>query len=292
MIKSMTGYGRTCVMIADKEITVEIRSVNHKYFDFSPKVPRIYGYLEDKLKKFTAESVNRGKVDMYVGINCVGGPNNEVSLNDEILKSYLTALRKISDDYGVEYDVTVSGISRYPDVFSVVAKEEDEDELWNNVKTVAQSALESFNTMRKVEGERLYQDLKSRCQAIERYVDVIEELSKKSVPEYKQKLLDRIAELMEDVKVDESRLMTEVAIMADKLATDEETVRLRSHIAQFYKMLESDEPIGRKMDFLIQEMNREINTTGSKANDLEIARLVVEVKSEIEKIREQVQNVE
>ncbi len=292
MIKSMTGYGRTCVMIGDKEITVEIRSVNHKYFDFSPKVPRIYGYLEDRLKKLTAESVNRGKVDMFVGINCIGGPNNEVSLNDEILKSYLKALRKISDDYGVEYDVTVSGLSRYPDVFSVVAKEEDEDELWNNVKTVAQSALKSFDDMRQIEGERLYSDLKSRCEAIEKHLEVIEELSKKSVPEYKQKLLDRIAELMGDVKVDESRLMTEVAIMADKLATDEETVRLRSHIAQFYKMLESNEPIGRKMDFLIQEMNREINTTGSKANDLEIARIVVEVKSEIEKIREQVQNVE
>lgn len=292
MIKSMTGYGRTCTIIGDKEITVEIRSVNHKYFDFSVRVPRIYGYLEDKLKKLTAESVQRGKIDMFVGINCISGPNNEVSLNEQIVKSYLNALKKMSEDYGVEYDVTVSGLSRYPDVFSVVAKEEDEDELWNNVKTVAESALESFNTMRQVEGERLFADLKSRCQTIEKHLAVIEELSKKSVPEYKQKLLDRIDELMGDVKVDESRLMTEVAIMADKLATDEETVRLRSHIAQFYKMIESDEPIGRKMDFLIQEMNREINTTGSKANDLEIARIVVEVKSEIEKIREQVQNVE
>lgn len=292
MIKSMTGYGRVGAVIDEKEITVEIKSVNHRYFDFSVRLPRVYGYLEDKLKNLVSTKVNRGKIDVYVSINLVGGPDTEVSYNESLIKGYLDALKKISDDFDVEYDLTVSKLSRYPDVFTVVSKEQDADELWKAVEVVAKDALDSYNSMRQIEGSKLYDDLKSRCARIETLVAEIEGKSAKTVNEYKEKLLERIAELLGDVKVDESRLMTEVAIMADKLAVDEEIVRLKSHISQFYEMLESDEPIGRKMDFLIQEMNREINTTGSKTNDIEVTQIVVDVKAEIEKIREQVQNVE
>ncbi|MDP4153653.1 MAG: YicC/YloC family endoribonuclease [Bacillota bacterium] len=292
MIKSMTGYGRVSKLINGKEIMVEIKSVNHRYFDFTAKVPRIYGYLEDKVKGLVSQSVNRGKVDVFITINTVGGPDMEVVLNDSLLRSYLAALHHISEEYGVTDDISVSSIARYTDIFNVTRREEDEDELWDEVQTVAEEALASFSHMRGVEGQKLHDDLISRAKYIENITHEIESASEKTAPEYKQRLETHIKELIDSAQIDETRLLTEVALFADRISITEEIVRLRSHLSQFYTMMEENVPIGRKIDFLIQEMNREINTVGSKASDIAVSRLVVDVKAELEKIREQVQNIE
>ena len=292
MIKSMTGYGR-CQQLADgMNITVEIKSVNHRYFEFSSKLPRSYGFLDEKLKSFFMGKLTRGKMECYVQIETVEEPDTIISVNHPLVKGYLDAYKEISETYGLENNIKVSDISRVSDIFSIRKQAADEDKIWAAVQTVAQEALNGFVAMREREGERLKDDVLSRLEIILENVAYIEERSPETVKEYNEKLLGRLRELLEDAHIEEQRILTEAAIFADKIAVAEETVRLRSHISQMRSFLEADEAVGKKMDFLIQEFNREANTIGSKAQDVEIARRVVAIKSEIEKIREQIQNIE
>ncbi|MBR5272958.1 MAG: YicC family protein [Clostridia bacterium] len=293
MIKSMTGYGRAQKIVDGIDITVEVKSVNHRYFEFSSRVPRAYGFLEDKLKSLFQKSISRGKVDCYVQIDCLDTPDALVEVNFSLADGYIKALDEISSRYGnVKNDITASIVSRYPDVLSVRKKPEDEEKIWAAVETVASMALDAFVNMRKVEGSRMYDDIMSRCDTILGYVEFVEKKSPETVGLYVDKLKARMRDLIGDVNVDEQRLLTEAAIFADKIAVAEETVRLKSHIEQMRTFLNAEEAIGRKMDFLVQEFNREANTIGSKSQEIELSRTVVEIKSEIEKIREQVQNIE
>lgn len=292
MIKSMTGFGRAVKEIDGRIITVEIKSVNHRYFEFSSRIPRQYGFLEEKLKSYFNAKISRGKVDCFVGIEELNTESADVEVNKTLASAYVRALKELSEVYGLKDDLSASTVSRFPDVLIVRKAEEDEKEIWECVKPVCDDALEKFISMRAAEGEKLYQDIFSRGQNILSSVSFIEERSPKTVREYNEKLVERVHELIGDVSLDEARIIQEVAIFADKVAVAEETVRLRSHISQLNAFLNSLEPVGRKMDFLIQEINREANTIGSKANDVEIAKKVVEIKAEVEKIREQVQNVE
>ena len=292
MIKSMTGYGR-CQQLADgMNITVEIKSVNHRYFEFSSKLPRSYGFLDEKLKSFFMGKLTRGKMECYVQIETVEEPDTIISVNHPLVKGYLDAYKEISETYGLENNIKVSDISRVSDIFSIRKQAADEDKIWAAVQTVAQEALNGFVAMREREGARLKDDVLSRLEIILENVAYIEERSPETVKEYNEKLLGRLRELLADAHIEEQRILTEAAIFADKIAVAEETVRLRSHISQMRSFLEADDAVGKKMDFLIQEFNREANTIGSKAQDVEIARRVVAIKSEIEKIREQIQNIE
>ena len=292
MIKSMTGYGRSQQLADGMNITVEIKSVNHRYFEFSSKLPRSYGFLDEKLKSFFMGKLTRGKMECYVQIETVEEPDTIISVNHPLVKGYLDAYKEISETYGLENNIKVSDISRVSDIFSIRKQAADEDKIWAAVQTVAQEALNGFVAMREREGERLKDDVLSRLEIILENVAYIEERSPETVKEYNEKLLGRLRELLADAHIEEQRILTEAAIFADKIAVAEETVRLRSHISQMRSFLEADEAVGKKMDFLIQEFNREANTIGSKAQDVEIARRVVAIKSEIEKIREQIQNIE
>ena len=292
MLKSMTGFGRAVAETDGYVITVELKSVNHRYFEFSTRVPRQYGFLEEKLKSFINSRVSRGKVDCFVGVEALNTEAADVVVNNTLASAYVKALKEISDNYDLKEDFGAYSISRFPDVLVVKKSEEDEEALWLKVKDVCEDAVEKFNNMRSNEGEKLYNDIKSRGEHIIDIVSFIEERSPKTVKEYNDKLVERVHDLIGDASLDEARIIQEVAIYADKVAVAEETVRLRSHIDQLNQFLDSDEPIGRKMDFLIQEINREANTIGSKANDVDIARKVVDIKAEVEKIREQVQNIE
>ncbi|MGN0491341.1 YicC/YloC family endoribonuclease [Ruminococcus sp.] len=294
MIKSMTGFGRCEAEINGREITVEIKSVNHRYFEFSCRTPRGYGFLDDKLKSYVNSRVSRGKIDMFVTVGANNEAPSEVTVNHQLVSGYLNAMKEISDTYGVENDVTVVSLSRFPDVFTVHKPAEDEEQITNDVLSVAKTALDSFIAMRETEGEKMKADILGRANTILSIVGEIEERSPQTVAEYEERLLERIKQTLEDyeVEIDEQRVLTEVAVFSDKVAVAEETVRLRSHFAQLEKFLEYDEPVGRKIDFIIQEMNREANTIGSKVQDAVLAHKVVDIKSEIEKIREQVQNIE
>ena len=292
MLKSMTGFGRAVSEINGCVITIELRSVNHRYFEFSSRIPRQYGFLEEKLKSYINSKVSRGKVDCFVGIEALNTESAEVVVNNTLASAYVKALKEISDTYELKEDYGAYSVARFPDVLLVKKSEEDEDALWNDVKCVCEEAVEKFTAMRVAEGEKLYNDIFSRGQHIIEIVSFIEERSPQTVKEYNDKLVQRVHELIGDASLDEARIIQEVAIYADKVAVAEETVRLRSHIDQLNEFLNSAEPVGRKMDFLIQEINREANTIGSKANDVDIARKVVEIKAEVEKIREQVQNIE
>lgn len=294
MIKSMTGFGRCEAEINGREITVEIKSVNHRYFEFSCRTPRGYGFLDDKLKSYVNSRVSRGKIDMFVTVGANDEAPSEVTVNHQLVSGYLNAMKEISDTYGVENDVTVVSLSRFPDVFTVHKPAEDEEQITNDVLSVAKTALDSFISMRETEGEKMKADILGRANTILSIVGEIEERSPQTVAEYEERLLERIKQTLEDyeVEIDEQRVLTEVAVFSDKVAVAEETVRLRSHFAQLEKFLEYDEPVGRKIDFIIQEMNREANTIGSKVQDAVLAHKVVDIKSEIEKIREQVQNIE
>ncbi|MBQ9518220.1 MAG: YicC family protein [Eubacterium sp.] len=292
MIKSMTGFGRAVEEIDGYIITVELKSVNHRYFEFSSRIPRAYGFLDDKIKSYIGSKVARGKVDCFVGIEALNTESADIVVNNTLASAYVKALKELGSTYGLKEDYGASTISRFPDVLIVRKDEEDEEKITKFVKTVCDEALEKFISMREVEGEKMKEDILSRAHYILDCVSFIEERSPETVREYNDKLTARVHELIGDVSIDEARMIQEVAIYADKVAVAEETVRLRSHIAQLEKFLESEEAVGRKMDFLIQEINREANTIGSKANDVEIARKVVDIKSEIEKIREQVQNIE
>ena len=292
MIKSMTGYGRAQQLVDGMNITVEIKSVNHRYFEFSSKLPRSYGFLDEKLKSFFNGKLTRGKMECYVQIEAVEEPDTVISLNHSLVKGYLDAYKELSETYGLENNIKVSDISRVSDIFSVRKQAADEDKIWSAVSIVAQAALEGFVAMREREGERLKADILSRLDEIILNVEFIEVRSPETVREYNEKLLGRLKELLADTHIEEQRILTEAAIFADKIAVAEETVRLRSHISQLRSFLEQSDAVGKKMDFLVQELNREANTIGSKAQDVEIARRVVSIKAEIEKIREQIQNIE
>lgn len=292
MIKSMTGYGRSQQLADGMNITVEIKSVNHRYFEFSSKLPRNYGFLDEKLKSFFNGRLTRGKMECYVQIEAVEEPDTVITLNHSLVKGYIDAYKELAETYGLENDVKVSDISRVGDVFMVRKQAADEDRIWAAVQTVAEAALDGFVSMREREGARLRDDVLFRLDEIISNVEYIESRSPETVKEYNEKLLTRMKELLEDAHIDEQRIITEAAIFADKVAVAEETVRLRSHISQLRSFLDLSEAVGKKMDFLLQELNREANTIGSKAQDVEIARRVVAIKAEIEKIREQIQNIE
>ena len=292
MIRSMTGFGRCEDTVDGRDIIVEIKSVNHRYFEFSSRITRGYGFLDEKLKSYIQGRIARGKVDVYVSIETLEDTDAQVLVNHSLAAGYVAALRELAERYNLRDDISVSSVSRYSDIFTIHKTPEDEEIIWNAVRQVLDRSLDAFIRMRETEGSRLKADVESRAERILALVSQIEERSPQTVKEYEQKLLARLQEMLSDVKIEEQRILTEAAIFADKVAVAEETVRLRSHFDQFRKMLNSEEAIGRKLDFIVQEMNREANTIGSKAVDSQIAYLVVEIKAEIEKIREQIQNIE
>ena len=292
MIKSMTGYGKCEQTIDSLNVTVEINSVNHRYFEFSARVPREYGFLEDKLKKYCNSLITRGKVECYVSVEDLEEREMEVNVNETLAAGYVKALKELSERFGLKDDISAVTLSRYPDVITLHKASEDEERIWNAVKTVAETAVSKFIEMRETEGSKLRGDILSRADYIIECVEFIEGRSPETVREYNEKLKQRMKELLGDAAVDEQRLLNEAAIYADKIAVDEETVRLRSHISQLREFMNSSEAIGRKLDFLVQEINREANTIGSKAQDVDKAKQVIAIKAEVEKIREQVQNIE
>lgn len=288
----MTGFGRERCILDNREILVEIRSVNHRYFEFSARTPKAYGYLDEKLKAFLKNDISRGKIEVSVLIYNQEGTSAQIEVNKEIALGYIDALRNSAEELDLEDDLTLSNIMRLPDIFTVVKVSEDEEVIWNQVKSAAEKALERFVDMRVTEGMKMYDDIVSRLNFLEDSVGKIEVQSPNTAKAYEERLYAKIKEMLADRNIDEQRIVTEVAVFSEKTAIDEETVRLRSHISQFRNLINSDEPVGRKLDFLVQELNREVNTIGSKAQDLYITKLVVDMKSEIEKIREQIQNIE
>lgn len=292
MILSMTGYGRAEQVLNGRDITVELRSVNSRFFEYSSRIPRTCAFMEDKLKKLVAARVSRGKVELNLSIQNVTAADTVVQVNWQLAKSYKNAFQAMADRMDLKNDATVGMIARFPDVLTQTAAPTDPDALWADVEQVAGQAVEAFLAMRAAEGEKLRADVEGRLTTIETLVGQIEQNSAGRVQAYTERLYARLKEILEDRSIDEARLVTEAAIFADKTAIDEETVRLHSHVAQYRAILALDEPVGRKLDFLTQELNRESNTIGSKCQDVSITRLVVELKSEIEKIREQIQNIE
>ena len=292
MIRSMTGFGRAVQQISGLDITVEIKSVNHRYFEFSSRIPRVYQFLEEKLKSLCQQSISRGKIEVSVIIEDNNESSSSVEINHTFAKGYIAALKQLAKDYKIKNDVKVSTVASHPEMFKVKRVALDDETVADAVLTVATDAINSFVAMRETEGEKLANDINSRTATILGLVETIEKRSPETVKAYRERLEARIRELLEDAKVDEQRLITETAIFADKVAVAEETVRLRSHIDQLGTLLSGDGSVGKKLDFIVQEMNRETNTIGSKAQDVEIAHIVVDIKSEIEKIREQVQNIE
>ena len=293
MIKSMTGYGRARQMLHKRDITVEVRSVNNRYLDCTVKMPRMYTFAEDAIKSCVQKAISRGKVDVFITVDASAADVAKVTVNRELAAGYVSALRELAEVCGSEnFQVGPETLSRFPDVLTVTKADEDLESVSADLCAVLEEALAAYNTMRAVEGAKLAEDIGNRLTAIETYTGQVEERSPQTVAEYRAKLTARMQEVLQSTTIDAQRILTEAAIYADKVAVDEETVRLRSHVAQLRTMLASDEPMGRKMDFLIQEVNRESNTIGSKCNDVAIAQVVVGLKAEVEKMREQVQNVE
>ena len=293
MIKSMTGYGRARQELHKRDITVEVRSVNNRYLDCTVKMPRMYAFAEDAVKKHVQQAVSRGKVDVFITVDATAADVVKVAVNRELAAQYAAALGELSDVCGTaDYRPAPETLARFPDVLTVTKADEDLETVSADLCAVLDEALAAYNDMRAAEGQKLAEDISNRLDAIERYTGQVEMRSPETVAEYRAKLTARMEEMLQSTTVDEQRILMEAAIYADKVAVDEETVRLRSHVAQLRTMLASDEPMGRKMDFLIQEVNRESNTIGSKCSDIEIARHVVDIKAEIEKIREQIQNIE
>lgn len=292
MVKSMTGYGRARETLNGRDVTIEIRSVNNRYLDCTVKMPRAYYFIEDAIKTQVQKYISRGKVDVYLTIDAVAAAVSVVQVNEPLAKSYFDALSGMQQSLGLSGHISALDIARFPDVLTVTKAEEDLEAVGADICQVLEKALKSYNDMRAVEGSRLAEDISGRVDTIETVVGKVEERSPQTVAEYRARLESKMAEVLQSTTIDESRILTEAAIFADKVAVDEETVRLRSHIAQLRDMLQSSQPVGRKLDFLIQEINRECNTIGSKCNDLAIAQDVVDMKAEVEKIREQVQNIE
>lgn len=292
MVKSMTGYGRAEDTLNGCTITVELRSVNNRYLDCNVRMPRLYLFAEETIKSRVQNTISRGKVDVFVTLDSTGGEQVQVSVNQPLADGYYAALTQLAERYGMSKDISVSLLSRFPDVLLAEKAEEDVEQRAQDICSVLDRALADFDQMRTREGARLEADVLSRAARIEELVGKVEERSPQTVAEYRAKLEARMNEVLSNTQLDPTRILTEAAIFADKVAVDEETVRLRSHIGQLRLMLEQGGATGRKLDFLIQEFNREANTIGSKCSDIEIARHVVDIKAEIEKIREQVQNIE
>ena len=292
MPRSMTGYGRAVKTFEKREVTVEIKAVNHRFFEFSARTPRQYNFLEERLKKLFSAEINRGKVEAYVSVTSVGDPDETVEPNTEVIKSYVDALRSVGETVSLNDDLSLSHLLRIPDAFTVRKVEEDEEELWEDVRQTAEEALAAFVSMRTAEGEKLRSDIMRKLDEIEADVAEVSVRSPEVTVQYRDRLYSKLKELLEEKNIDEQRILTEAAIFADKTAVDEEIVRLRSHISQYREILSLNEPIGKRLDFLIQEFNREVNTIGSKCNDLAITKLVLEMKGIVEKIREQIQNIE
>ena len=292
MVKSMTGYGRAVETINGREFTVELRSVNNRYLDCTVKLPRMLSFAEDAVKQAVKATISRGKVDVYISVHADGASDVKVTLNGPMVEGYLAAMKQMVSDYGVHDDISVSLISRMPEVFSIEKPEVDEEQLKADLMSVVQKALANYDAMRTVEGKALEADLRNRGNTILELVSQVEAGNGQTVIDYRTRLENKLKEVLANTAIDESRILTEAAIFADKVAVDEETVRLRSHLEQMNNMLTSGGAIGRKLDFLLQEMNREANTTGSKCSDVKLARIVVDIKAELEKIREQTQNIE
>ena len=292
MIKSMTGYGRAVETVNGREFTVELRSVNNRYLDCSVRLPRILSFGEEAVKQAVKNSVSRGKVDVFISVRSEGGDEVQVTLNKAELESYLTAMHQMAEEYKVSDDISVSNLSRLPEVFSLEKPQVDEEQLLADMLSVLEKALEGYDTMRKTEGEALDKDLRSRGETILDLISQVEKGNTQTVIDYRTRLENKLKEVLSNTAIDESRILTEAAIFADKVAVDEETVRLRSHLKQMNTMLDGGGAVGRKLDFLLQEMNREANTIGSKCTDVNLARIVVDIKAELEKIREQTQNIE
>ncbi|MGI6255137.1 MAG: YicC/YloC family endoribonuclease [Acutalibacter sp.] len=292
MLRSMTGYGRGEATVDGCRIVFEIKSVNHKFFEFNSRISRGYLFLEDRLKAYVQSKISRGKVDVFLQIEPLEEADVQVLVNHALASGYLNALRELKERYQLPDEPTLALLSRYSDVFSVHKAPADEDAVWEAVRQVADIAIASFLKMREMEGARLQEDILEKAEEVITLVDQIEQITPETVESYRERLQTKIQELLQDNRFDEQRLLTEVAIFADKVAVDEETVRLRSHFQQLRKLVDSQGPVGRKIDFLVQEMNREANTIGSKSVNSKIAYLVVDIKALIEKIREQVQNVE
>ena len=291
-IRSMTGYGSAKGTVAGMELTAELKSVNNRYLDVNVRMPRGFLFAEESMKAAVAKHISRGKVDVFLTVNSTGSEDTVVRVNEPLLRAYLTALSDVSERYGLVNDLTVSSVSRFPDVLSVEKAETDQDELAAGLTALLEQALCDYDAMRIKEGSRLLADISGRLDTIEKLVGIVEERAPETAAQYEARLRQKMEAALEGKNVDESRIVAEAAIFADHIAVDEETVRLRSHIAQMRAMLKNGSPFGRKADFLIQEFNRESNTIGSKCQNAEIAKIVVELKSEIEKIREQIQNIE
>ncbi len=288
----MTGFGRSENTVSGRHIIVEIKSVNHKYFEFNARISRGFSFLEDKIKNYVQSRVSRGKIDIYVHIENMEDNDVDVLVNHSLANGYYKAYKELSDKYDIDERISLSLLTRNSDIFSIHRKPDDEEEVFNAVEIVLNDALNSFIVMREKEGEKLYQDIISRADMIIDFVNEVEKLSPQTVSDYRIRLENKIKEVLEDRNIDEQRILTEAAIFADKISVAEETVRLKSHISQLKKFVKAEGAVGRKVDFLLQEVNREINTIGSKASDASIAYIVVDMKSETEKIREQIQNVE
>ena len=288
----MTGYGRAVETVNGREFTVELRSVNNRYLDCSVKLPRSVSFAEEAVKQAVKQSVSRGKVDVFISIKSENSDDTRISLNGAVLEGYLNAMRQMVSQYGIRDDISVSTVSRLPEVFTVEKPEVDEEQLKADLMSVVQKALEGYNAMRITEGKALDADLRSRGNTIAELVAQVEAGNGQTVIDYRTRLENKLKEVLSNTSIDESRILTEAAIFADKVAVDEETVRLRSHLQQMNTMLSGGGAVGRKLDFLLQEMNREANTIGSKCTDVRLARIVVDIKAELEKIREQTQNIE
>lgn len=295
MIKSMTAFGRARNTVGGKDITVELRSVNNRFFDCSVKLPRSFSFLEERIKPYLqSKSIARGKVDVFIGIDVIDSPQADISIDEGYAEAYIKALRSLSEKFDLRDDISVMRVAQNHDIFVIKKPEDDAEQDWNDLKVVLDEALERFISGRIREGENIEKDLCGKVEAIKQNVARIEELSLTDVQNYRTKLEAKLREMLDDNRIafDENRILTECAIFADKIAIDEELVRLRSHFDGFYDIINSGEPAGRKLDFLLQEMNRETNTIGSKCQNSSIARIVVDIKCELEKIREQIQNIE
>ena len=288
----MTGYGRSVETVNGREFTVELRSVNNRYLDCSVRMPRLLSFAEDSVKQAVKAAVSRGKVDVFISVSTEGGEDARITLNKSVLEGYLAAMNQMVEEYGVRNDIGVSSLSRLPEVLTVEKPEVNEEQLLNDLMGVVANALAGYNAMRSVEGQALDADLRSRGKTILELVSKVEAGNAQTVVDYRARLEAKLREVLENTAIDESRILTEAAIFADKVAVDEETVRLRSHLKQMESMLDAGGAVGRKLDFLLQEMNREANTIGSKCTDVNLARIVVDIKAELEKIREQTQNIE
>ena len=292
VIKSRTGYGRAVETVNGREFTVELRSVNNRYLDCSVKLPRMLSFAEEAVKQAVKNAISRGKVDVFISLRAENGTEAKVTLNAGMVEGYLAAMQQMVQQYGVQDDISVSVLSRMPEVFTVEKPEVDEQQLLNDLMQVVGAALSGYDAMRTAEGQALENDLRSRGATIEELVGQVEVGNAQTVVDYRIRLQNKLNEVLANTNIDESRILTEAAIFADKVAVDEETVRLRSHLQQMYSMLTTGGAVGRKLDFLLQEMNREANTIGSKCTDVRLARVVVDIKAELEKIREQTQNIE